>query len=106
MVQTVLVKTPKGIDAFKGANQYKDGDFVKNNRRTCAGGSRSETRLQLELFNFENAQPNDSSWVFRTRKMGRQAKLRFALGTRLRGCDERGDFQRPQAEAFAKYLFP
>ncbi|MDO5639429.1 MAG: hypothetical protein Q4G28_06115 [Neisseria sp.] len=50
-------------------------------------GAQSEATLQLKLVSSENAQPNGSFWIFRIRKMERQAKLHFAPGTRLRGCD-------------------
>ncbi|MDO5640163.1 MAG: hypothetical protein Q4G28_09880 [Neisseria sp.] len=59
-------------------------------------GAQSEAKLQLELASFENLQPNDSSWIFRIRKIGGQAKLCFALGTRLR-VRQAGNFAKVSA---------
>ncbi|MDO5639619.1 MAG: hypothetical protein Q4G28_07085 [Neisseria sp.] len=57
-------------------------------------GAQPEAQLQLKLSSSGNLQPQNSSWIFGIRKIGRQAKPRFALGTRLRGRDKWGILQR------------
>ncbi|MDO5638275.1 MAG: hypothetical protein Q4G28_00200 [Neisseria sp.] len=61
--------------------------FVKITVAPAQAGSWSEAQLQLKHKSLENQQVFDFYCIFWNQKMSRQAKLRFALGTRLRGCD-------------------